>query len=52
MDASDFSAQFNLAGSGLMKIVEDQLLQTRMENASIRAEVYKLNVYGYFCHDV
>jgi hypothetical protein len=48
MDASNFSTQLDLTGSGLMKIIEDQLLQTQMEDMSVRAEGYRLNVYGDF----
>jgi len=29
-----------------MRIIEDQLLQTQVGNMSIKAEVYKLNIYG------
>lgn len=46
MNPSDFSAQFDLVGSGLMKIVQDQLLQAETENTYLRAEVRELNVYG------
>ena len=47
MDASDFSIQLDLAGSGILKTVEDQLLwHGKAENKYIRAELYKLNVYG------
>lgn len=46
MDASNFSIQLDLAGSGLMRTVEDQLLQSKTDNKYIRAELYKLNVYG------
>ena len=46
MDASDFSLQLDLVGSGLMRTVEDQLLQSKTENKYIRAELYKLNIYG------
>jgi len=46
MDASDFSLQLDLIGSGLMRTVEDQLLQTKTENKYIRPELYKLNIYG------
>ena len=49
MDASDFSVQLDLAGSGLMRIIEDQFLQSETENKYIRAELYKLNVYGDSC---
>ena len=46
MDVSNFSVQLDLAGSGLMRTIEDQLLQSETENKYIRAELYKLNVYG------
>ena len=46
MDASDFVAQLDLTGSGLVRIVEDQLLQSETEKMHIRAQLYKLNVYG------
>ena len=52
MDASNFSVQLDLAGSGLMRIIEDQLLQSETENKYIRAELYKLNVYGDSCRHV
>ena len=52
MDASDFSLQLDLVGSGLMRTVEDQLLQTMTENKYIRAELYKLNIYGKSCRKV
>lgn len=46
MDASNFSVQLDLAGSGLIRTIEDQLLQGETESMRIRAEPYKLNVYG------
>ena len=46
MDASNFTVQLDLVGSGLLKTIEDQLLQGETENMYIRAEPYKLNVYG------
>lgn len=46
MDTSNFSVQLDLAGSGLIQTIEDQLLQNGTENMRIRAELYKLNVYG------
>ena len=47
MDASDFAVQLDLTGSGIMGAVEDQLLHHgKAENKYIRAELYKLNVYG------
>jgi hypothetical protein len=45
LDASDFSVQLDLASSGLIRIIEDQLLQGK-ENMQIKAQLYKLNVYG------
>jgi len=52
MDASNFSLQLDPAGSGLMKTIEDQLFQTKTENKYIRAELYKLNIYGKSCREV
>ena len=46
MDVSNFVVQFDPAGSGLIRIIEDQLLQSEKGNMYIRAELYKLNVYG------
>jgi hypothetical protein len=46
MDASKFSIQLDLAGAGLIQTIEDQLLQSGTENMHIKAELYKLNVYG------
>ena len=52
MDASNFCVQLDLAASGLIRTIEDQLLQTEMEGKSIKAELYKLNVYGDSLRDV
>jgi len=52
MDASNFSIQLDLAGSGLTGTIEDQLLQRGTDNKYIRAELYKLNVYGNPGYDV
>jgi len=53
MDASDFAVQLDLTGSGIMRAVEDQLLcHGKAENKYIRAELYKLNVYGNSSCDV
>jgi hypothetical protein len=51
MDASDFATQLDIAGSGLIRTIEDQLLQGETENMHIKAELYKLNVYGDFCSE-
>ena len=49
MDASNFAVQLDLAASGLIRTVEEQLLQGDTEKMRIRAELYKLNVYGSPC---
>ena len=49
MDASNFSVQLDLVGSGLIRTIEDQLLQGETENMRIKAELYKLNIYGNPC---
>jgi len=46
MDASDFIVHPNITDSDLMRTIEYQLLKSGMENKCIRAELYKLNVYG------
>ena len=47
MDVSNFSVQFDPTSSGLIQIIESQLVPTQAEKTmSIKAEVYKLNVYG------
>ena len=46
MDNTDFAVQFDPTLSGLIKTIEENLLQGQMEKMSIRPEVYKLNVYG------
>ena len=46
MDASNFAVQFDPAASGLLKTIENQLLQGDTEKMRIKAELYKLNIYG------
>ena len=46
MDASNFAVQFDPDRTGLIKIIEDQLLSSQEGGMSINAEIYKLNVYG------
>ena len=46
MDASGFAVQLDLVGSGVMRALEDQLLESKTEKKHIRAELYKLDVYG------
>ena len=49
MDVSNFSVQFDPTSSGLIQAIESQLVPTKAEKAmSIKAEIYKLNVYGQF----
>ena len=48
MDASNFAVQLDLAGSGLIRTIEDQLLQGETEKMHIRPELYKLNVYSNY----
>lgn len=52
MDASDFNVQLDLMGTGLVRTIEDQLLHRETENKCIRAELYKLNVYGNCSREV
>ena len=49
MDASNFDTQFDPVSAGLIRTIEAQLVPTQAEKErSIRAEIYKLNVYGEF----
>jgi len=51
MDVLNFSVQLGLAGSGLMRILEVQFLQSEMEDKYIRAKLCKHHLW-WFCHDV
>ena len=46
LEAPDFAVQLDPVGSGLMRNVEDKLLQREMEDKCLRAEVCELNAYG------
>ncbi|EED79503.1 predicted protein, partial [Postia placenta Mad-698-R] len=46
LDSANFSLKLDLAGSGLLDVIRDNLLEGHGEAKSIRAELYKLNVYG------
>ena len=47
MDTPNFSIQFDPASAGLIRTIESQLVPTQAEKEmSIKAEIYKLNVYG------
>lgn len=46
MDAAGFAVQFDPTAFGLIKTIEEGLLQGRTQKMRIRPEIYKLNVYG------
>ncbi|KAF5309022.1 hypothetical protein D9619_013601 [Psilocybe cf. subviscida] len=46
MDSSNFSAQFSIYTSGILDTVVSSLLKENHQANDIRAELYKLNVYG------
>ena len=47
MDASSFSAPFDPVSAGLIRTIESQLVPTQAKKEmSIKAEIYKLNLYG------
>ncbi|KAH9923766.1 uncharacterized protein BXZ73DRAFT_50793 [Epithele typhae] len=46
MDREDFLMRFDATESGLLRVVHATLLASVKEMHSIRAELYKLNVYG------
>ena len=46
MDASDFSVRLGLAGSDLIRAVEDKFLHRQADHKRIKAELCKLNIYG------
>jgi hypothetical protein len=49
MDASNFSVQLDPVSSGLIQTTESQLVPAQAGKAMpIKAEIYKLNVYGGF----
>ena len=53
MDAQNFSVQLDPVGSGLIQTIESQLAPTQAKKAmSIKAEIYKLNVYGGFASSI
>ena len=46
LDATDFCVSLDLQATGLLDIVGEWLQDTGRESPRIRAERYKLNVYG------
>ncbi|CDO68102.1 hypothetical protein BN946_scf185044.g10 [Trametes cinnabarina] len=47
MDAGDFVMRFDVERSGLIDVVRQGLLTESEERKGVRAELYKLNVYGH-----
>ena len=53
MDAQNFSVQLDPISSGLIQTIESQLAPTQAgKPMSIKAEIYKLNVYGGFVFSI
>ena len=53
MDAQAFSVKLDPVSSGLIQTIESQLAPTQANKPmSIKAELYKLNVYGGFASSV
>ena len=50
MDTLDFATKFAVADSSLMDVVRSELLEGHESKKAIKAELYKLNVYGEACH--
>jgi len=50
MDTVDFAAQFDPTVSSLTETIRENLLQGQAEKMEIKPEIYKLNIYGRFCH--
>jgi hypothetical protein len=50
MDPSDFSTKFIATDSSLMDVIRSELLEGHESKKSLKAELYKLNVYGEIYH--
>ncbi|KAJ2926708.1 hypothetical protein H1R20_g10382, partial [Candolleomyces eurysporus] len=46
LDVTQFSTQFDLARSGIMETVHDQLLHYEKNTLKLEPQLYKLNIYG------
>jgi len=46
LDRSDFATNIDITGSGLLDSIHGALFGWEKERREIRAELYKLNVYG------
>jgi hypothetical protein len=51
MDIADFATTFIVENSGLMDVICSELLEGHKSNKAIKAELYKLNVYGEAHHN-
>jgi hypothetical protein len=50
LDVSDFATGLSIERSGLVDIIQSELLEGRGGGVEVEAELYKLNVYGeFFC---
>lgn len=50
LDRAHFALNFDPARSGLIASIQDMLLEGHKPATRIRAELYKLNVYGELLH--
>ena len=46
LDSKFFSSPLDLESTGLLDVIHDDLLEGGKPKAEVRAEMYKLNVYG------
>ena len=46
MDIENFATQFSLDKSGVIDLVRSSLIQGHNSDKNLKAELYKLNVYG------
>lgn len=46
LDCSEFAAKFDIVESGILATVKNELLEGKNDSRPIKAELYKLNVYG------
>lgn len=57
LDNTNFAVKFDIGRSGLIEVIRSNFLAEYNERRSVRAELYKLNVYGmsgksHHCHTV
>lgn len=46
LDAQDFAIPFNAVQAGLLDVISTELFEGEGQTPPLRAELYKLNVYG------